>query len=156
MIDFKVNQATFGQFVSLISAEITQGREIHFAEIEQDTGKWGMAKLWRVWMESTCKYMNSAGVRMPLMVKSTGESYGSRGFTPEDCHLLFTSQWLGVDKDGMRLSWSKKGRDGMRAATKGERFHAMLRHEEWALSRGIVLMKPRDSEYWKLEQESNE
>ena len=93
---------------------------------------------------------------MPLVIGSNGKNYGERQFSPDDAHELFTHQWLGCDADGMRLSWSKKGRDGMRPADKGQRFLAMLRHEEWALERGIMLFKPRDSELAELEREQNQ
>lgn len=84
---------------------------------------------------------------MPLFIKPNGEFVGSRSFDANDAHELFTMRWLGTDENGNRLSWSRTGREGMRAATKGERFGALRSHEEYANERGIILFKPRDSEY---------
>ncbi len=118
------------------------------------TGKWSMARLWRGWMATTADYMAKNGVTMPLMVNADGVTYSSRPFNSDDAHELFTRQHLGVDENGVRLSWAKSGEQ--RKATKGERFNALRLHEEWASSRGISLFKPRGSEYDKLidQQES--
>lgn len=121
---------------------------------QMNTGKWGMAKLWRAWMETTAKFMADNGVSMPLMYDKSGKPYGSRPFNANDAHELFTRQHLGVDERGDRLSWAKNGTQ--RKATKGERFNALQRHEAWASERGIILFKPRGSEYDKLEQEQNQ
>ena len=99
--------------------------------------------------------MAANGATMPLCISANGQNYGSRPFNADDAHELFTARWLGVDADGNRLSWSKQGREGMRAATKGERFLAMQQHEDWATERGIILLNPRDSEYRQLEREQN-
>lgn len=112
------------------------------------TGKWTMARLWRAWMATTAEFMASNGVTMPLMVNSDGVTYSSRPFNADDAHELFTRQHLGVDENGVRLSWAKSG--NQRKATKGERFHALRRHEQWASERGIQLLKPRTGEYKEL------
>ena len=117
------------------------------------TGKWGMARLWRGWMASTAKFMSKNGVTMPLMINADGVTYSSRPFNAEDAHELFTRQHLGVDENGVRLSWAKSG--DQRKATKGERFNALRKHEEWASERGIILFKPRHSEYSEIEQQQN-
>jgi len=119
----------------------------------ENTGKWGMARLWRMWMDSTAKFMAKNGCTMPLMVNAEGVIYGTRQFDPNDAHELFTSRWLGVDADGTRLSWARRGHDGMRAATKGERFNALRQHEDWSTDKGIILFKPRGSEYDQVAQE---
>ena len=118
------------------------------------TGKWTMARLWRGWMATTADYMAKNGVTMPLMVNADGVTYSSRPFNADDAHELFTRQHLGVDENGVRLSWAKSGEQ--RKATKGERFNALREHEEWASTRGISLFKPRTGEYKNLtdEQES--
>ena len=118
------------------------------------TGKWTMARLWRGWMATTADYMAKNGVTMPLMVNADGVTYSSRPFNADDAHELFTRQHLGVDENGVRLSWAKSGEQ--RKATKGERFNALRLHEEWASTRGISLFKPRTGEYKNLtdEQES--
>ena len=46
--------------------------------------------------------------------------------------------------------------DGMRPATRGERFDALRRHEAWATERGIRLFNPRDSEYRELMKEQEQ
>lgn len=118
------------------------------------TGKWGMAKIWRKWMAETSQWMAAQGATMPLCFDKDGNPYGKRPFNESDAHELFTARWLGVDADGNRLSWSKRGREGMRPAEKSERFHAMQRHEQWCLERGIKLFNPRDeNEYREMEKE---
>jgi hypothetical protein len=121
---------------------------------EEPTGKWGMARIWRKWMSQTAEWMSRQGATMPLCFDKDGKPYGSREFNAADAHELFTAQWLGLSKDGERLSWSRKGRDGMRAATKSERFHAMQRHESWSVERGINLFNPREeNEYRQIESD---
>lgn len=120
------------------------------------TGKWSLAKHFRAWMAVTGKFMGENGATMPLMIdEKTGKSWGKRKFDENDAHALFTAQWLGTDNLGNRLSWSRKGRDGMRAATEGERFNALRRHEAWAIEKGIILPNPRDSYYFRLIEEGN-
>lgn len=132
-----------------------RGESLTVEVITEPTGKWGMAKVWRKWMSETAEWMARQGATMPLCWKD-GQPYGSRAFNEHDAHELFTAQWLGVDAEGNRLSWSKKGRDGMRPATKSERFHAMQRHESWAVERGIKLFNPRhENEYRQIEAETN-
>ena len=115
---------------------------------QSSTGKWGMARLWRAWMSTTAEFMAKNGVTMPLMVNVDGVTYSSRPFNAEDAHELFTRQHLGVDEVGVRLSWAKSGEQ--RKATKGERFNALRKHEEWSSERGIILFKPRIGEYSDL------
>jgi len=121
-----------------------------------DTGKWSMARLFRAWMATTAKWMVGRGAMMPLVIDADGNHYGSRPFNKDDAHELFTRSHLGVDANGIRLSWAKKGHDGMRAATKGERYNALFKHEIWAGERGIILFKPRGSDYDKAEKEQVE
>ena len=61
-----------------------------------------------------------------------------------------------MDAEGVRLSWSKKGNNGMRPATKGERWNAMMKHDIWCTERGITLFKPRGSEYEALEKQQTQ
>lgn len=124
--------------------------------IGNETGKWGMARLWRKWMSDTADWMAWQGATMPLAVKPDGTLWGSRPFNANDAHELFCAQWLGVGADGKRLSWAKQAHDGMRPATKAERFFAMLRHEEWCSERGIQLFNPRiDNEYYDMTKANN-
>ena len=132
-----------------------RGEALTVEVITEPTGKWGMAKIWRKWMSETAEWMAHQGATMPLCFDKEGKPYGSRAFNESDAHELFTAQWLGTDSQGNRLSWSKKGRDGMRPASKSERFHAMQRHEHWATERGIKLFNPRhENEYRKIEAET--
>ncbi len=111
-------------------------------------GTRGMAKLWHAWMRPTAEYLVQKGYHMPLLLDPEGKPYGQRALTAEDCHQGFTAMWLGVDRDGQRLSWSEKPRAGMRPATPAERYRALLQHEHWATVRGIQL--PRNSEFRQI------
>jgi len=155
MKDYQLTKYNLQEFFELAQTELDKNPILVVTTQNGNTGKWGMARLWRAWMASTAKFMAGNGCTMPLLLKPNGSNYGTRPFNKDDAHELFTQQYLGVDSDGVRLSWAKKAHDGMRAATKGERFNAMFKHEIWATERGIVLFKPRGSEYEKLEQEQN-
>jgi hypothetical protein len=151
--DYQLASHNLEQFFSEIQSEIAEHGFLLVSTQDPKTGKWGMARLWRSWMGSTATFMAANGVTMPLMFDKEGKPYGKRDFNPDDAHELFTQQWLGVDSDGTRLSWSKSGRDGMRPATQGERFNALRKHESWATERGIRLFNPRDSEYRELQEQ---
>lgn len=155
MKDYTLTKHSFPEFIELAQDELETNPVIIVTTQSGDTGKWGMARLWRAWMSSTAKFMAGNGVTMPLMIGANGEHYGKRPFNKDDAHELFTSQHLGVDAGGTRLSWAKKAHDGMRAATKGERFNALFKHEIWASEKGISLFKPRGSEYDELEKKQN-
>lgn len=155
MKDYQLTRHNLKEFFELAQDELDKNPVIIVTTQTAGTGKWGMARFWRSWMTATAKYMAGNGVTMPLMIGAKGEYYGKRPFNGGDAHELFTCQHLGVDAKGIRLSWAKKDHDGMRAATKGERFNALFKHEAWATERGIILFKPRGSEYEKLEQEQN-
>lgn len=154
MKDFQVRNHNLELFIEEIQKELSEEKLLIINTQPAGTGKWGMARLWRSWMAVTAKFMAGNGVKMPLMLKKDGSWYGSRPFDANDAHELFTRQWLGVDQEGTRLSWAKSG--DQRKATKGERFNALRKHEEWSINKGIILFKPRGSEYEKLEQEQNE
>ena len=154
MKDFQVSNHNLQLFMEEIQKEISESKLVIINSQPAGTGKWGMAKLWRSWMAVTAKFMAGNGAKMPLMIKPDGSWYGSRPFDANDAHELFTRQWLGVDEAGVRLSWAKSG--DQRKATKGERFNALRRHEHWAIEKGIILFKPRGSEYEKLEQEQDQ
>ena len=150
MSEYQLTKNNLSQVFGELQKEL-EANPVLIVEVKSgDTGKWGLARLWRAWMASTAKWMANNGARMPLVLKTDGSGYGSREFNASDAHELFTHQHLGADIDGNRLSWAKKSHDGMRAATKGERFNAMQKHEMWASERGIILMVPRDSDYFKM------
>ena len=155
MKDYPLTQGNLQQFFSDVQKELAETPLLMIDTRNPNTGKWGMTRLWRAWMKTTGVFMASQGVTMPLMINAQGVEYGKRTFDHNDAHELFTKQWLGSDKDGTRLSWSKKGRDGMRPATKGERFHAMLRHQMWCIDKGVRLFMPNDSEFSTLDSEQN-
>jgi len=153
MKDIQVSNHNLQQFMDDIQAEIDEHKLVIINSQPAGTGKWGMDRLWRGWMATTAKYMAGHGAIMPLYIKPDGEWYGSRPFNSEDAHELFTRQHLGVDENGVRLSWAKSG--DQRKATRGERFDALRKHEEWASIKGITLFKPRKSEYQELIDEQN-
>lgn len=156
MKDFQLSKHNINLLFEVLTGELETAPLIVVSSQDASTGKWGMARLFRAWMRSTATWMAKNGAKMPLCLNKNGTNYGTRTFNENDAHELFTAQWLGVDKDGIRLSWAKKSHDGMRAATKGERFICMQRHEQYALDRGIMLFMPRDSEYSELENQDNE
>lgn len=158
-ISGRITELNLGSYTALVAQAPTDGSMWFSLEPydgqDANTGKWGMARLWRKWMWQTAEFMASRGVTMPLMITAEGKLYGERAFGPEDAHDLFTAQWLGVDKDGQRLSWSRQGRDGMRPATKGERFIAMLKHQDWAIEKGVNLFNPKESEFHTMQREQD-
>lgn len=155
MDDQRISIHTLPKFMDDLQREFESTPVLVISIQAESTGKWGMARLWYMWMKTTGDFMARNGCTMPLMLKTDGSHYGSRAFNENDAHDLFTSRWLGVDSEGVRLSWSKKGRDGMRPATRGERFNALRSHEEWATEKGLLLFKPRGSEYEQAEKEQN-
>ena len=142
-----------------LQAEIDEHKLVIINSQPAGTGKWGMARLWRGWMATTAKFMAGNGAKMPLMINKDGVWYGSRPFDGNDAHELFTRQHLGVDENGKRLSWAKsikkESEDKERVATKGERFNALRKHEDWCTEKGISLFKPRNSEYQELINRQN-
>ena len=148
MKDVTVTNHNLQYFFEELVSEIDEHGSVICNSQPASVGRWGLAKLWRVWMASTAEYMAKSGVTMPLMVNADGVTYSSRPFNADDAHELFTRQHLGVDENGVRLSWAKSGEQ--RKATKGERFNALRLHEEWSSTRGISLFKPRVGEYKDL------
>ena len=141
-----------------IQNEVEEKRTILISTQGADTGKWGMAQLWRVWIQAVADFAAGNGVTMPLCITAQGEFIGSRAYNKNDAHEHFTCSFLGTDENGERLSWAKRAntQDGRRVATAGERFHALRQLEQYALERGIPVIKPRESEYSKIEQEQSE
>jgi len=154
--DFHLSIDNLPQLINLIQDELKESPNLIInSNASAGTGKWSLAKHFRAWMAVTGKFMGENGATMPLMIGEDGKPWGKRKFDENDAHALFTAHWLGEDNIGNRLSWSRKGRDGMRAATEGERFNALRRHEAWALEKGIILPNPRDSHYFRLIEEGN-
>lgn len=153
MTDHHLTQGNKRQVAKDILAELNEKGHLIVSTKSANTGKWGMARLWRMWMDKTATWMAQNGATMPLLINSKGEWYGTRKFNKDDAHELFTSQWLGVDENGKRLCWAKAPHDDMIPANKGQRFTALLRHENWATERGIQLMIPNDSEYMQIKNQ---
>lgn len=151
MKDYQVAKHNLPLFMRELERELDDHQFLLVTTQDPRIGKWGMTRLWRMWMATTAEWMARRGATMPLCMKG-GVPWGSRPFNKDDAHEAFTIQWLGVDENGERLSWSKSGKDGRRAATKGERFIALQKHEAWASERGITLFQPRDSEYRQLQE----
>lgn len=156
MNDFQLTKHNLQLFFDEIQIELEKNPVLVVAIQSAGTGKWGMSRLWRSWMATTADFMAKNGVAMPLMYSSEGCQYGKRPFNADDAHELFTRQHLGVDASGARLSWAKTKNNGMRVATKGERWNAMLKHQIWATERGITLFQPRDSEFERLSKEQTQ
>jgi len=149
MIDKQVTQYNYDEFCCEL-LEMVQREKAVIVEVKPVViGKWSMTRLWRKWMQQTAGFMAANGVTMPLYIDSKGKHHGSRPFSAQDAHELFTDKWLGT-VNGKRLSWAKQAHDGMRPATKGERLLAMQKHEAWATQHGITLLNPRESEYRTL------
>lgn len=155
MKDYQVSSHNLDVFIDELQNEINANKLMIVNTQQAGIGKWGMAKLWRKWMATTAKFMSSRGVTVDVK-NSDGVIILSKEFTGDDAHELFTKHHLGLDENGNRLSWSKSGNDKSRAATKGERFHAMRKHENWCLDKGITLFKPRDCEYEQIAQEQEQ
>lgn len=155
MKDYVVTEDTIEDVVAILKEELQTTNGLLLTTQDPSIGKWGMAKLWRMWMSETAKFMAANGSVMPLMIGKDGKWFGDRPFDSNDAHELFTRQWLGIDGEGKRLSWAKDDRDGMRKATKAERYIAMMKHEDWCVEKGITLFKPRGSEYDQLQEKEN-
>ena len=153
MKDYILTKSNINEFFNDIQQELEKDPAIVISSQSANTGKWGMARLWRSWMGTTAKFMSSNGVTMPLMIKVDGNQFGKRPFNEVDAHELFTSIHLGTCENGIRLSWRKSGEGNGRPATKGERWDALRRHENWCVEKGIILLKPRNSEYEQLTQQ---
>jgi hypothetical protein len=155
MKSVNVSQGNLEEVMFELEKEITKYNVIVLDSNPLSTGKWTMTRLWRSWMSTIAEFMTNNGATMPLMIKKDGSHYGKRPFNKNDAHDLFVSQYLGVDNNGLRLSFAKTSHDGMRAATKGERFNAMLKVEIWAIEKGIKLMQPRTGEFFQEKEKGN-
>ena len=113
-------------------------------------GTQSMLNTWMMWMGETAEFMRWQGVTMPLYIRKNGEMVGKREFRKDDAHDLFTSQYLGVDENGKRKTWSRtKNKDEFQASI-GDRLFALDTHMAWSIEKGIKLTVKKDSEYMKL------
>jgi hypothetical protein len=152
--DYQVTGVNLQRFMQELQEELAETPVLLVTTQDPRTGRWSMARLWRAWMSTTADFMASRGVTIDVK-NAEGKVLHSRPFDAEDAHELFTAHWMGTDEDGTRLSWSRSGRDGMRAATKGERMDALRQHEAWCIEKGISLLNPRESEYRELLESEN-
>ena len=155
MNDFQLTKHNLNELFEQLQNELNEKPVLIVSIKSAGTGKWGMSRLWRAWMKTTADFMASNGVTMPLMFDKNCKPYGKRPFNAQDAYELFIRQHMGVDEQGKRLSWAKQSGNGARVATKGERFHAMLKHQIWCTERGINLFNPRDGEFAAIEMEQN-
>ena len=144
------------EFVLELQKELESSKVVMVNTADPKLGRWGMARLWRSWIASVSDVMAGRGVTMPLMINADGSFHGARAFTAEDGHALFSSHYLGSDSNGRRLSWAKSSKDGSTIASKGQRFHALQKLEHFAIEKGIILIKPQDSEFSRLERDGGE
>lgn len=151
MNDFVLTKQNLEELFTQLQEELSNNHSLVVSVKSGSTGNWSMQRLWRVWIKTVSDWMAQNGATMPLVVKD-GQAKGVRPFNADDGHELFSSHFL-PNENGQRISWSKKGREGQRAATKGERYHALRQLEQFALERGIQLLKPKDSEYEGLKNE---
>jgi len=153
--DYQLTKHNLKDLFDLLQDELEKNPVLVVSSQSGSTGPWGMARLWRGWMSKIGSWMADQGAVMPTVLAKDGTYQNTRPFNQNDAHELFTSKFLYLDSNGERLSWSKKGRDGMRAATVGERYNALRMCEDWATMRGIILFTPRDSEYNQLKQQQD-
>ena len=155
MSDYVITSANVDEVFQAIKNQLLDEPALAVSVKNPRVGNWSMSRLWRAWMTTTAEFMAARGVTVDIK-NSEGRIIESLPFDADCAHQLFTKAWLGTDEHGVRLSWSRTGRDGMRSADVGERLHAMRQHEAWSLEKGIDLPQPRDSEYRDLQRAENE
>ncbi len=153
MSEFQLNKNNYNKILDWAIELLNEGPFWIVEAKNPAIGKWTMTRLWRSWMGSTGKFMADRGVNM-LIVNSDDICISERPFDQNDAHELFTNKYL-QDGRGKRLSWSKKGRDDMRQATRGERVFAMQQHQAWMVDKGIKHMNPKDSDYMRAIHEQD-
>jgi len=138
--------------------DVEEGQTIEMEVVEaKDPGSQTMLNTWMMWMAETAEFMAWQGVTMPMYIRKNGEMVGSRKFEKRDAHDLFTSQYLGLDADGLRKTWSRTSKvDEEIQASVGDRLFAMDTHKLWATEKGIKLTIKKNSQYMKLKAEQGE
>lgn len=128
---------------------------LKFETKSERAGTMPMLALWWVWMTEIAKIMAANGCTMPLYIDSKGNANGTRPFSKDDAHELYTLKFLGSGASGQRLSWSMcKSNPSALVADKGQKLFAMRQMHDWATDRGYTLSNPESSEYQKLIKES--
>jgi len=156
MKDFIVSKANLHQLMERLQDELKDQSSLSVTTKSPSIGKWGMTRIWRAWMTQTAKYMENEGLRIYVEDADGNRMDDGRPPSAEDAHEYFTRRYLGVDENGHRMTWSAGGDAPGRRANKGERYGAMCLHEQWAISRGIVLYNPQDGEYKQLMDQENQ
>lgn len=114
---------------------------------DTDVGTWSMSKTWRKWVNEASIHWHHRGITMPLFIDKEGKPHGSRPISPEDCHAMYTIQFLGTDNQGNRLSWKMDSDGGATVATKEQRLFAMDKFCQHAAEYSIPITIPRQGDY---------
>lgn len=157
--EFIISRANEGdqcpRLAEAIELILNDDREAKITVTKKNNGTIPMLRTWRLWMATAGEYMANNGATMPLCLDKDRKPYGSRPFTADDAHELFSYQFMPV-ANGVRKSWvihsDKHGE--MQAASIGEKLHAMERMQQWAVERGINLYADENSEYIKTKNET--
>jgi len=114
---------------------------------DTDVGTWSMSKTWRKWVSEAALHWHHRGITMPLFVDKEGKPHGTRPINADDCHSMYTIQFLGADEKGNRLSWKMDSDGGVTVATKEQRLHAMDRFCQHAAEYSIPITIPNQGDY---------
>jgi hypothetical protein len=127
-------------------------KPLRITATEKNNGTLPMLRVWRMWMSEIAKFQADRGYTMPLFYDSEGNPHGQRRFNGEDAHEAYTHLCLGCDENGIRLSWAVNSDEyeGRRAATIGQKLHAMQKIHQFCIEHAIPITIPDDSEYAEL------
>lgn len=134
---------------------VTSGGEAKIVVTKRSNGTLPLLRHWMGLMGELAIIYQRNGVKMKIDFPN-GKQH-EREFTQEDAHELFTYYLMPVDPEtGLRKSWSRDGRKGMKPASTGERVQALEKLYAYAYDRGWKLSRFADSEYeqHKARQES--
>ena len=156
MSEYQFDRATLISSMQQLSNDIYQlvdsGERVKVKVTKQSNGTLSLDRHWRALMAESAKIMADRGVVMQYK-SPKGEGSFSRPINADDCHDLFTSQFLPLSSNGKRKSWSKQGRDKMDVADTGERCQALEKLYAFWLERGINLSRYENSEYENIKRE---
>ena len=131
------------------------GSFVTLQELKKKEHSQRMLSTWWMWMEETAQFMCQRGCTMPRYIDPEGNTHGTRPMNKYDCHELFTMKWLGSDSLGRRLSWKREDNGSGVIADESQRYHALQRHENFCIERGIPITIPNTSQYWELREAEN-
>lgn len=156
MSEYQFDRATLVKSMQQLSGEVYElvdsGERVKVKVTRQSNGTLSLDRHWRALMAESAKLMAERGVTMQFK-SPKGEGSFSRPINSDDCHELFTSQFVPLSSNGKRKSWSKSGRDKMDVADTGERCQALERLYAFWMERGINLSRYEDSEYEKIKEQ---